>query len=488
MRWEMIAFCGGLLAIIKEYGMWKHWLLVLCGVGLLVSMSSCANDKKGKGAANDNADLNGTDDGDTATTSDGAANGDSDGGDKKGDKKDSSNDGEFPDASDDKCADIAWDVETKPINLMVLLDRSLSMQNYKIGDATYAEVVRDAIEKIVSDHAEAGLIDFGLAVFPSPECPAIVDGKPDGLTLAEQCSPADENYGQPMVPFGTPDVYDAFVDVLGTVGQCGGTPICDSLEWLNAYLAELDTSNDTYVLLATDGAPNCAFGDGVPHGCRNTTTDPLADKTQCLDDLCSYNAAAKLASAGFKTFVIGVGEEVKDYVDVMDAIAYYGAGGLESLANIPTPTATNNWYYPADNADELGDALVKITNSAISCEYTVEWNTVPDVVPETGQDVVKSCSDINVKGIPVDADAGLVPLSYMADCSAEEDGQFGWYWAQMEGQTFEEVKKNKRDLDTCTTLRLCPKACDMVKVVDGARQWQSVTAQFGCATIVIIIN
>ena len=382
--------------------------------------------------------------------------------------------------TDAECAETPWEVEYNPINMLVLLDRSYSMYDSQIGDATYAEVVALALDEIVETAAESGLINFGLAVFPSMSCPAGA-----GIGHENECVPANDEesepaYDAPIVPVG-PDNDAEISAALSVVGQCGGTPICESLNWALDYYtgpdfpAEFD-DQPKFVLLATDGAPNCNPAGDVGSCDPSDIDADVFFPEQCLDDVCSYNAALQLAAAGVKVFVIGVGADVAAFESVMQGIAYYADGGLAAPADIdPDPVL----WYPATSTSTLVTALATITGAAIACTFTVVWADVP----ETSEDgpVDKACDKVNVKGIP--ADDGLpVLLSYMPGCDAEDPDSdtYGWKWQGID-EVIDVDVLHEYPLTECTEIELCPEACNMLK----DQLWSTVSATFGCAPPII---
>jgi hypothetical protein len=135
----------------------------------------------------------------------------------------------------------------------------------------------------------------------------------------------------------------------------GGTPTAATLR---ALLPELrDLVGQTFVILATDGGPNCNDAltcdldhctanidhvsssclPGVPPSCCEGPTGTPLD---CLDDTATVAAVGELDAAGIPTFVIGVpGSEA--YAAVLDAAA--GAGG--------TARSGNPAYYAVTTSD-----------------------------------------------------------------------------------------------------------------------------------------
>ncbi len=417
---------------------------------------------------------------DTDTDGDSDTDGDTDG------DSDSDTDGDTDGDSDPSCADIPWEVTYNPINMLVLLDRSKSMADNEIdpsppSDDTYAAVTATAIEDVVAANMGSGLINFGLAVFPSMSCPADDPGGHPNSCRPSAADADDPGYGSPEVDLpGTLTQIQTALDASGGVGQCGGTPICQSLQWALSYLNwtgptatyptnPLDISvamNQNFILLATDGAPNCNAAHDLP--CTSSEVgDPVYFPTQCLDDLCTYNAALHLAAAGIKVFVIGVGSSLSTWDSVMDDIANWGGTGQ---------------YYAATDATDLQIALTAITGEAINCLYTVDWDSIPDLSPDPPYTPVdKGCDKVWIYGVPANSSLDDIPLQYMPDanCAGEDPGNdvYGWRW---QGISASVSDLDNYDTTQCTEIELCPEACQKLKDFE----WDTITAKFGCEILI----
>jgi len=481
-------------------------------VWLLLALAAAA------GCSDEQAPTDGTDgdaDADTDTDSDGDADSDSDA------DSDADSDGDTDtfvhwDTDVEECADLPWEVEVETLNILVLLDRSESMFVNQISTDSYAEVVQAAIDAIVEQNTMSGLTNFALNVFPSPtSCTNQyrVETNPVYTRLDILCDAPKLDVGggvveEPLVPFSddiTMDTYAAISDALNTVGQCGGTPICATLKWARKYLNSIDLSRRTFVLLATDGAPNCN-PDLNPDidACINASgmADEPEFREHCLDDLCAYNAAHQLAADGYRTYIIGVGDDVVEYASVLDTIAYWGGGNSdgteESYDDIPAAPNGGTWYFPAEDAAGITLALEDVTNKGISCAFDVDWTTVPTWDSDMDMEVAHRCTGVNILGkiygirgaldtdsdttTSVDPNAGKVLLAYMPDCSVETALKMGWHWGDnaLDGATWNDLERLDTDVSDCHTVELCPRACEMLKVHGGGRLWETVTARFGC--------
>jgi len=113
----------------------------------------------------------------------------------------------------------------------------------------------------------------------------------------------------------------------GTPIPEGGTPTAQSLEYLLASVPELkDAARRNFVLLLTDGLPNCnAAFSGT---CLCTTGDCSSEKTGCLNKDDSVKAVASLNAQNIQTIVIGFGADFT----ASTALGKAGAATLNDMA------------------------------------------------------------------------------------------------------------------------------------------------------------
>jgi len=138
----------------------------------------------------------------------------------------------------------------------------------------------------------------------------------------------------------------------------GYTPTREAVTTGAAYLAALKDSNPKYILLATDGLPNCPVGcSGMTHVSSSCgqTDNPSEDMaaTQAISDA--------LTKDGIKTFVIGVGN-VSSAQNTLNAFAM--AGGLAQSG-----AATS--YYAATDPQALETALNTLVGAVFSCTVSL---------------------------------------------------------------------------------------------------------------------
>jgi hypothetical protein len=196
----------------------------------------------------------------------------------------------------------------------------------------------------------------------------------------------------------------------------GGTPTGASLEFLGNYGGVNDNNDfrDDFVLLLTDGLPNC--NDANPNAlctcqtagnCSQTQTNSCSCTTStCMTALCakgcldyseradgSYDpaigavaAVRALRAKGIRTIVVGFGKDLAggQGPKVLNAMAQEGGFGRECPNGTNAECGSNNTcntttkicsssFFQAANGTELAEALRKISESfqGDPCEFTL---------------------------------------------------------------------------------------------------------------------
>jgi hypothetical protein len=181
--------------------------------------------------------------------------------------------------------------------------------------------IKSAVDRIMTDLGPTAR--FGATMFPAPQ---------------GGCEPGTETL---FIRVG--DSRGGMASALPTSAEArpsGGTPMAATLRSLLPDLA--NAPKPTYVILATDGGPNCnpALRCGVAECTANLDhLDPMCTASEnccepntafgpkdCLDDAAARVAVEGLARAGIPTYVIGIpGSE--PYERVLDALARAGGTG-----------------------------------------------------------------------------------------------------------------------------------------------------------------
>ena len=232
---------------------------------------------------------------------------------------------------------------------------------------------------------------MGAAVFPDPS--------------ENACAPGIEvaPLRRGDTPAGTAGpTASAMITELGSLSASGGTPTAATLEALAPMLAKLP--GKTYVILATDGGPNCdatascdasecelniegTYGACTPS--HNCCSDPTyGTDLSCLDAQPTIDAVSAIAQSGIPVYVVGVPGSAP-YAALLDTLAQ--AGG--------TSQKTEPLYYAVTTTDlaDLTAAIFRIA-ATITGTCTLTLDAVPPdptkvnvfldekVLPQTGAD------------------------------------------------------------------------------------------------------
>lgn len=215
---------------------------------------------------------------------------------------------------------VAIDELDRP-ELMLVVDRSGSME-FELAQSGGPKwpVLRDALSSTVQSTRE---VAFGLSMFPAD----------DG------CAPGgvDVELGGANLP--------AVDGVLVAAEPAGGTPTHTTLAAMAAYFDSTPpSSGGRFILLATDGEPNCG---GTPFTPASSVPETLAE-------------LESLAASGIRTFVLGFDAAAGTDPQVLTLMAQAGGTGQ---------------YYPAESPAELKTAIDDITASVMlpPCDYRLDF-------------------------------------------------------------------------------------------------------------------
>jgi hypothetical protein len=238
-----------------------------------------------------------------------------------------------------------------PPDVLIVLDRSASMAQTPPGGGAikYVQVlaaIRQVVQILDSE------VRFGMEFFPTDMSCGI-----DAVDIPV----APNNFG-PIA--GAADIFQ----------PGGNTPTADAIHFAGSYLGTLGTPNPKYIVLATDGYPNC-ITQTVPCMCPpGWSADPssqcvkASDPTQhyACDSMggsgvnTAYAAIADLASRGIFTYVIGIATSATEQVG-LNVLAE--AGGAARSGPIE--------YYPTTNQADFAAAMSSIAMGVASCSFTL---------------------------------------------------------------------------------------------------------------------
>lgn len=276
--------------------------------------------------------------------------------------------------------------QPKP-NLMLLLDKSGSMSDPVAppGGPSKIVVLQQVMgEFLVPTPPDAGttVARVGLAQFPNDSC--IPTTTSDVLSTLPPASAGDADAVLSAAAVAA-DV------ALQKVTPGGGTPTQASLAYVASNIAELsDSSRQDFVLLLTDGLPNCNNSlDANTCTCSSTPTGkpPCVANTDCLDkDATVAQILSMKTNQNIRTIVIGFGADVIGSIprDTLEAMAEAG-GFVRKCPNTNQSCGPTNacvlatglcslQYFQATDGDTLTAALAEIgsTLTQATCVYNLD--------------------------------------------------------------------------------------------------------------------
>jgi hypothetical protein len=245
-----------------------------------------------------------------------------------------------------------------PPDLLIVLDRSGSMGDPPpAGGGSKWSQITAAIDATVM--SLQGQIKWGLEMFPSDDSCGVSTTIP--------------------VPVATMNAA-AVSSAMASQMPGGDTPTTDAIHAAGKYLAGLPDSNPKFLLLATDGEPNCATAASV--GSSGACMCPMGTTAQgsnccvlfiCMpcssfastggaDDAAAEQAVADVAAMGINTFVVGIATDASAD-GVLDKMATNGKEPRSS---------TSPMYYPVGNQADLVTAINTIAGQIISCSFDLQ--------------------------------------------------------------------------------------------------------------------
>ncbi len=256
------------------------------------------------------------------------------------------------------CTDGTFTLTPAQAEIVFLMDRSGSMDFGIDGKPSTGlnpsrwNQLADALSPVLS--SIEGTVQMGAKFFPEPFNGG---GDPESACLVE--STID-------VPLALNNA-KAISSIFQSSSPGGGTPTAAAVKAGASILTSTDTRAVTrFMVLATDGAPNCAPDGKDPNTCVCTAVTQnqckmSGDAFSCLDGNATVKAIADvLATQMVPTFVIGLGEQERpEFTTVLDQMAI--AGGR------PRDTAPH--YYKVLVQQDLTDAFTQIQASITQCTF-----------------------------------------------------------------------------------------------------------------------
>jgi hypothetical protein len=254
-------------------------------------------------------------------------------------------------SGDMNCGVKRHSLEKRPADLLLVLDRSGSMVDTVPDPATGMGVEKwgatvGALDAVLQ--ATQAQVSWGLKLYP-------VGG--------DQCNVADA----PEVPVAAANhaAVLASINSMPAMRDGGSTPTQAAVRKATAVFQNTPSPNNRFLLVATDGEPNCGMGGGGGGGGGRGRSDRAG----------AVAAVADALKAGIPSFIVGIATAGSDAHDTLNMMA--DAGGR------PRNDATK--YYPVASRAELITALEVITGQIASCTFPLD--TPPPVVDNVAVEV-----------------------------------------------------------------------------------------------------
>lgn len=281
----------------------------------------------------------------------------------------------------DNCGLQFFAVERRPADVLLVLDRSASMQDAPDEDDTAAskwDLTVPALNQVILETNTA--VAWGMKLFP--------EGQDTDSCSAETIT---DTIHVPVAPGNAGVVVQA---IEATDPEGDGTPTGDAIRSAVRYLSGLPTQNRKFIVLATDGEPSCS-----PAGEGGDDARPYA-----------ISGVSESFAAGIPVFVVGVSTNDDSATQALNDMARAGGVGRSD----PNPLATR--YYLANTQAELVSSLQAITGEIATCLFPL---SAPPPVPNN---------------IAVKVDGVLVPRDptrangweYTSDALAEVEVHGSW--------------------------------------------------------------
>jgi hypothetical protein len=267
----------------------------------------------------------------------------------------------------DACGVTSVEASFSAANVLLVIDKSSSMDDMPEGfELKKWDALKAALEGAL-DGASPDM-SFGLVLYPFGTESQIP------LECFDGCCELPSGPAAIQVPVtagesGTSRIMQA----LAETSPGGGTPTAAALDAALTYFTTGEgraLKGDRYVLLATDGGPNCDPDNTCDAAHCTPNLDGQCEAgnccagegAYCLDDAAVVEKLEALAAAGIPTFVVGIPGTEK-YAEYLDAFAV--AGGVTS------PSAPPAYYAVAASGgvEQLSRTFVDITTHLVrSCE------------------------------------------------------------------------------------------------------------------------
>jgi hypothetical protein len=290
-------------------------------------------------------------------------------------------------------------------DMLIVLDRSGSMaRDGNDNNTDRWGGSADAVSQLVTKYSMG--VNFGLMTFPGTSGGG---GLADIFNPAPQCAP-----GAVDVEIGA-DQGPAINQAISRMRPSGYTPTAQTLQAALPVIGTQDISDQKvtsakYVLLVTDGDPNCSRdwnprgggGGGGGGGGNQADPDPVAREQ-------TIAAVEELTKVGVKTFVVGYETAGTDFEEQLDLMAAAGGTGEKTHRSVAS-------------AADLAATFDELASYATQCSYRLSETVDPVFVSVTVGRTMRDYKDED--GWELGSDQRTVTLLGKACTDAKNGGAF----------------------------------------------------------------
>jgi hypothetical protein len=344
---------------------------------------------------------------------------------------------------DDSCLAQAKYKKPNAVNMLVVLDKSGSMGSQGLGSGAKWDAMRSALTDAFGSAKDNPSLNMGLLLFPGKG----VSSDCSSLDVESCC---DVPSGEAAVNVKIAPASQSVDEILGVVNDTspgGLTPTSIALDAAYNYFQGEGSmlEGDKYILLATDGGPNCnpalSCGDSECTLTLDGTCQPGEDccgessgPYWCVDHAATAAKIDSLRQLGVRTIVVGIpGSEA--YADWLDSFAEAGGAAAEGGTHLFYEVSASSGV--AGLTETFRDITVSLVNT---CD--IQLSETP---PSTGEYLVNVA--INCTIVPKGSSSGAAGAGTTTEANWEIDDSTSPPTLHIYGSYCEQIKEGVERLD-----------------------------------------